>query len=116
MELKELSLQDRERITALYMDVFTREPWNDDWSCPGQLDAYITELAGQRFHLGEDRLHTHFRRDAGQVLCQDLVDEVRAAGVELIGKAVCCRYHIVRKDKAVNAFLHAAHLLSGWSS
>jgi aminoglycoside 6'-N-acetyltransferase I len=51
MELKELSLQDRERITALYMDVFTREPWNDDWSCPGQLDAYITELAGQQNSL-----------------------------------------------------------------
>ena len=47
MDLKELTLRDRESMTKLFADVFTGEPWNDDWSCPGQLDAYITDLAGQ---------------------------------------------------------------------
>ncbi|MBQ3864586.1 MAG: GNAT family N-acetyltransferase [Clostridia bacterium] len=47
MELKQLSLSDREAITKVFLDVFTGDPWNDDWSDRTQLDAYITDLAGQ---------------------------------------------------------------------
>jgi aminoglycoside 6'-N-acetyltransferase I len=48
MELSVLTIADRARITALFYDVFTNEPWNDDWSDAAQLDAYITDLIGQR--------------------------------------------------------------------
>lgn len=46
MELKALTDEDRAAITTLFKDVFTNAPWNDDWSDPGQLDAYITDLTG----------------------------------------------------------------------
>lgn len=47
MELKILSIRDKELITALFKDVFTQDPWNDDWSDPEQLNAYIDDLIGQ---------------------------------------------------------------------
>ena len=47
MELRELTLRDREIITELFRDVFTHEPWNDDWSDADQLNAYIGDLVGQ---------------------------------------------------------------------
>ena len=47
MELKVLSVEDRPIVTKLFRDVFTREPWNDDWSDPEQLNTYIDDLAGQ---------------------------------------------------------------------
>ena len=61
MELKVLTVQDREIITELFLDVFTHEPWNDDWSDPEQLRAYIADLTGQHYSLtlgffDEDRL------------------------------------------------------------
>ena len=51
MELIELSIKDKEIVTALFRDVFTNEPWNDDWSDTAQLDAYITDLTGQSYSL-----------------------------------------------------------------
>ena len=51
MELKELTISDREAITELFLDVFMNEPWNDDWSDRKQLYAYITELVGQECSL-----------------------------------------------------------------
>ena len=51
MELRRLTTGDRELITALFRDVFTNEPWNDDWSDQEQLDAYITDLTGQSYSL-----------------------------------------------------------------
>ena len=51
MELSVLTMADRAHVTALFYDVFTNEPWNDDWSDAAQLDAYITDLIGQRNSL-----------------------------------------------------------------
>ena len=51
MELRVLTLKDREIITELFRDVFTHEPWNDDWSDRDQLEAYITDLTGQSYSL-----------------------------------------------------------------
>ena len=51
MELRRLTGKDRELITALFVDVFTNEPWNDDWSDTEQLDAYIADLTGQSYSL-----------------------------------------------------------------
>ena len=47
MILKKLDLSDIEEIKALFADVFTGEPWNDDWSDERQLDRYIRDLTGQ---------------------------------------------------------------------
>lgn len=47
MNLKVLTPQDKKPIVDLFRNVFTREPWNDDWSDPEQLDAYIDDLIGQ---------------------------------------------------------------------
>jgi aminoglycoside 6'-N-acetyltransferase I len=47
MELRKLTIRNRRIITALFRDVFTNAPWYDDWSDTEQLDAYITDLAGQ---------------------------------------------------------------------
>ena len=47
MEIRELTLRDRDAVTALFRDVFTAEPWNDDWSDAAQLEAYIADLTGQ---------------------------------------------------------------------
>ena len=46
MELKELTSADMDAVRALFYDVFTAEPWNDDWSDGAQLDAYLTDLTG----------------------------------------------------------------------
>ena len=51
MELKQLSLDDRESITRLFTAVFTAEPWKDDWSNTRQLNAYIDDLIGQNNSL-----------------------------------------------------------------
>ena len=51
MELKELNSMNRESIIQLFIDVFSNEPWNDDWSDTAQLDAYITDLTGQNYSL-----------------------------------------------------------------
>ena len=51
MELSKLTVADREIITELFRDVFTNEPWNDDWSDGDQLYAYITDLTGQSYSL-----------------------------------------------------------------
>ena len=50
-QLRELTLQDRKEITALFSDVFTNAPWYDDWSDQAQLDAYIADLTGQAYSL-----------------------------------------------------------------
>ena len=51
LELKRLSLEDKESIKSVFVGVFTKEPWNDDWSDKNQLDMYITDLIGQGYSL-----------------------------------------------------------------
>lgn len=51
MELRTLGISDRAAVTRLFRDVFTKEPWNDDWSDRKQLDAYIEDLTGQNNSL-----------------------------------------------------------------
>ncbi|MCR5848044.1 MAG: GNAT family N-acetyltransferase [Lachnospiraceae bacterium] len=49
--LKRLNLDDKEAIKEVFVGVFTREPWNDDWSDKEQLDLYIIDLIGQGYSL-----------------------------------------------------------------
>ena len=50
-KLKRLSIEDKEAITNVFTGVFTKEPWNDDWSDKNQLDMYINDLIGQGYSL-----------------------------------------------------------------
>lgn len=46
MKLVKLSVDDKDSIKELFTSVFTKDPWNDDWSDEEQLDAYIMDLIG----------------------------------------------------------------------
>lgn len=50
-ELKRLSIDEKDIIKEVFVSVFTKEPWNDDWSDKEQLDMYITDLIGQGYSL-----------------------------------------------------------------
>ncbi len=49
--IKELNIENKEEIKSLFKEVFTNEPWNDDWSDPVQLDEYILDLIGNKNSL-----------------------------------------------------------------
>lgn len=51
MELRKLNIDDINEIKRLFFDIFTNEPWNDDWSDEAQLHEYITDLIGNRNSL-----------------------------------------------------------------
>ena len=51
LSIKRLSIKDKEIITDVFTSVFTKEPWNDDWSDTNQLDMYINDLVGQGYSL-----------------------------------------------------------------
>ena len=61
-ELKRLTINDKEIIKDLFVSVFTKEPWNDDWSDATQLDLYITDLVGQGYSL------TYGLYDSGELI------------------------------------------------
>ncbi len=44
MELKVFEQADYDVLKALFKDVFTKEPWLDQWDDDNQLDAYIKDL------------------------------------------------------------------------
>ncbi len=46
MELRTLKIESIEEIKSFFFDIFTKEPWNDDWSDKNQLHAYIMDLIG----------------------------------------------------------------------
>lgn len=50
-ELKELSVTDIEMIKDFFTGIFTKEPWNDDWSDKNQLHKYILGLIGNQNSL-----------------------------------------------------------------
>lgn len=45
-ELRNITRNHIEEIKTFFTSVFTKEPWNDDWSDKQQLHAYITDLTG----------------------------------------------------------------------
>ena len=48
---RQLDIRNIEEIKALFCDIFTKEPWNDDWSDAAQLHGYITDLIGNNNSL-----------------------------------------------------------------
>ncbi len=51
LEIRELNCDNTEEIKNLFAEIFTAEPWNDDWSDERQLHNYITDLIGNRNSL-----------------------------------------------------------------
>lgn len=51
LELRTLNDDNIKEITKLFFDVFSKEPWNDDWSDENQLNAYILDLTGNNNSL-----------------------------------------------------------------
>ena len=49
--IKELSVDFIKEIKTLFAEIFTNEPWNDDWSDENQLHNYILDLTGNRNSL-----------------------------------------------------------------
>jgi len=49
--IKELNIENIEEIKSLFVEIFTNEPWNDDWSDPIQLHEYMIDLMGNRNSL-----------------------------------------------------------------
>lgn len=45
-ELRVLNINNIDEIKDFFFNIFTKEPWNDDWSDKTQLYAYITDLIG----------------------------------------------------------------------
>ncbi len=43
--------------SELFRDVFSRAPWNDDWSDPDTLRAYLTDITGNPNSLSFGYLH-----------------------------------------------------------
>ena len=50
-EVRRIGPEDTEAIKALFLSVFTAEPWKDDWSDQEQLNAYLHDLTGQSSSL-----------------------------------------------------------------
>ena len=44
--VEELNIDNIDAITRFFKEVFTAEPWNDDWSNENQLHEYIKDLIG----------------------------------------------------------------------
>ena len=44
--IKPLTSDDANLIKELFADVFTNEPWNDDWSDEDQLRKYLADIIG----------------------------------------------------------------------
>jgi len=51
IELRELNIENIEEIKTFFVEIFTQEPWYDDWSNKEQLHAYITDLIGNKNSL-----------------------------------------------------------------
>lgn len=46
-EFRKMGMAEIGIIKSVFRDVFTGEPWKDDWSDDRQLHQYLTDLAGQ---------------------------------------------------------------------
>lgn len=51
VELRKLNCDHMKEIKTFFVEIFTKEPWNDDWSNEEQLHAYINDLIGNHNSL-----------------------------------------------------------------
>ena len=50
MEVREICLAHVKEISQLFNEIFSREPWNDEWS-EEDLSIYMHDLVGNRLSL-----------------------------------------------------------------
>lgn len=46
--IKELGIEYIQEVKALFAEIFTSEPWNDDWSNSKQLHEYMIDLMANK--------------------------------------------------------------------
>lgn len=51
MDLVKWNIANKKEIKNFFREVFTKEPWNDDWSNEKQLEDYIVDLIGNNNSL-----------------------------------------------------------------
>lgn len=51
MKLVKWNIENKNEAKVFFKEIFTKEPWNDDWSDEGQLENYIVDLIGNRNSL-----------------------------------------------------------------
>lgn len=51
MELVKWNISNKNEVKYFFREVFTKEPWNDDWSNEEQLENYIVDLIGNKNSL-----------------------------------------------------------------
>lgn len=66
MYIKQVSMEQYDAIENLFVSVFSKEPWKDDWSDKKQLRLYLTELI-----------------DSSNSLCFGLYDQERLVALSL---------------------------------
>jgi len=49
--IRELKLRELDQVKKLFLDVFTHEPWDDEWASDEQVTAYMTDLMGNKNSL-----------------------------------------------------------------
>lgn len=49
--IKELGIEYIQEVKALFAEIFTSEPWNDDWSNSKQLHEYMIDLMANKNSL-----------------------------------------------------------------
>src|SRR5690625_5228045 len=51
MKIQRLHPEDYESLKKLFLDVFSKEPWNDKWEDEQQLDLYLSDLIDNKNSL-----------------------------------------------------------------
>ena len=49
--VKQISTDLKNEVKQIFLDVFTREPWNDKWQDETQIDNYLNDLMGNNNSL-----------------------------------------------------------------
>ena len=49
--IRRIGLKETEQVKEKFLQVFTDEPWLDDWSDEQQLDMYLQDLMGQSYSV-----------------------------------------------------------------
>ncbi len=82
--IKKIDTSYVDEITTLFMDVFTNEPWNDEWKCSEDAKAYVLDLVANKNSLA----YAYFADGVLSGLCMGYVFHWYS-GKELYVKEFC---------------------------
>ena len=49
--VKQINIDLKNEVKQIFLDVFTREPWNDKWQNESQINSYLDDLMGNNNSL-----------------------------------------------------------------